>query len=113
MAVIAGLIGSGFMGKTHALALANVNRIFDLPLAVQLHTFGDIDVQTARKAARQLGFAHATGDWRDLISNPDINLIDITTPTASIRKWLWRPSRPESMSIVKSRWRPLPPIAWK
>ncbi|OEI83842.1 Gfo/Idh/MocA family oxidoreductase [Brucella sp. BO3] len=80
MAVIAGLIGSGFMGKTHALALANVNRIFDLPLAVQLHTLGDIDVQTARKAARQLGFAHATGDWRDLISNPDINLIDITTP---------------------------------
>lgn len=80
MAVVTGLIGSGFMGNTHALALANVNRIFDLPLQVELHTLADIDETTAEKAARQLGFAHATGNWRDLIADPAINLIDITTP---------------------------------
>lgn len=80
MAVVTGLIGSGFMGKTHALALANVNRIFDLPLQVELHTLADIDETTAEKAARQLGFAHATGNWCDLIADPTINLIDITTP---------------------------------
>ncbi len=33
-----------------------------------------------QKAAKQLGFANATDNWRTLISNPDINLIDITTP---------------------------------
>jgi predicted dehydrogenase len=80
MAVVAGLIGSGFMGKTHALALANVNRIFDLPVTVELHTLADVDEKTASRAARQLGFAHFTGSWRDLIANPSINLIDITTP---------------------------------
>ncbi|WP_176038093.1 Gfo/Idh/MocA family protein [Brucella tritici] len=78
--VVAGLIGSGFMGKTHALALANVNRVFDLPIEVQLHTLADVNAELARKAAKQLGFANATGDWRTLISTPDINLIDITTP---------------------------------
>lgn len=80
MAVVAGLIGSGFMGKTHALALANVNRVFDLPVEVQLHTLADIDDASARRAARQLGFAHATGNWRDLIADPAVSLIDITTP---------------------------------
>ncbi len=75
-----GLIGSGFMGKTHALALANVNRVFDLPIEVRLHTLADVNAETATKAAKQLGFATATGDWRTLISNPDIDLIDITTP---------------------------------
>ena len=80
MAVVAGLIGSGFMGKTHALALANVNRIFDLPITVELHTLADVDEKTASRAACQLGFAHSTGNWRDLIANPAINLIDITTP---------------------------------
>ncbi len=80
MAIIAALIGSGFMGKTHALALANVNRIFNLPLEVKLHTLADIDEETARKAARQLGFVHATGNWLELIADPDINFIGITTP---------------------------------
>ena len=75
-----GLIGSGFMGKTHALALASVNRVFDLPIEVQLHTLADVNVEIATKAAKQLGFANATGDWRTLISDPDISLIDITTP---------------------------------
>lgn len=75
-----GLIGSGFMGKTHALALANVNRVFDLPIEVRLHTLADVNAEIATKAAKQLGFANATGDWRTLISNPDVDLIDITTP---------------------------------
>ncbi len=78
--VVAGLIGSGFMGKTHALALANVNRVFDLPIDVQLHTLADVNSETASKAAKQLGFANATRDWRELITNRNINLIDITTP---------------------------------
>lgn len=80
MAVVAGLIGSGFMGKAHALALANVNRIFDLPMMVDMHTLADVDVATAKRVAHQFGFTHSTGNWRDLISNPAINLIDITTP---------------------------------
>ena len=80
MTVVAGLIGSGFMGKTHALALANVNRIFDLPLRVELHTLSDIDDAAATRAAQQLGFAYSIGSWRDLIWNKDINLVDITTP---------------------------------
>lgn len=78
--VAAGLIGSGFMGKTHALGLANVNRVFDLPLEVHLHTLADVNPETAERAARQLGFAHSTGDWRHIITHQDIDLVDITTP---------------------------------
>lgn len=62
--VVTGLIGSGFMGKTHALALANVNRVFDLPIEVQLHTLADVNVELAKsrkttgicKCYRQLAY---------------------------------------------------------
>src|SRR5690606_25400416 len=64
----------------HALALANVNRVFDLPVEAKLHTLADVNPEIARKAAERLGFENSTGDWPRLISDPDINLIDITTP---------------------------------
>lgn len=51
-----GLIGSGFMGQAHADAY--------------------------RRAARRFGFAHATADWRALVKDPEIDLVDITTPNA-------------------------------
>lgn len=77
---VIGLIGSGFMGKTHAVGFTNVNRVFDLPIEVRLHTLADVNAEMAAKSATKLGFANATDAWRTLISNPEINLIDITTP---------------------------------
>jgi predicted dehydrogenase len=34
----------------------------------------------ARGAAERFGFARSTGDWRSLIADPEIDLVDITTP---------------------------------
>ena len=80
MTIAVGLIGSGFMGKTHALAFANANRIFDLPEQVELHSLADVTLQAAEGAARQFGFRHASDDWQSLLRDPDINLISVTTP---------------------------------
>ena len=46
-----GLIGTGFMGKAHAFGFTNAARVFDLPVAVELHTVADIDEKAARSAA--------------------------------------------------------------
>lgn len=75
-----GLIGSGFMGKTHAFGFANVGRVFSLPVEVDLTMLADIDVNAAASAAKALGFARSTGDWRQLVADPEVGIVDVTTP---------------------------------
>lgn len=81
-----GLIGSGFMGKAHALGFATAGRVFDLPFEVDLAVLADVSLPAARKAARSLGFRRATGDWRDLLTDPDVHVVDITTPNVLHRE---------------------------
>jgi predicted dehydrogenase len=75
-----GLIGSGFMGRCHANAFRGAPGVFELPLRPSLEVLADIDDATAARAARALGFARSTGDWRALIADPAVDLVDITAP---------------------------------
>jgi predicted dehydrogenase len=76
-----GLIGSGFMGRAHAMAFRAVSGIFaDLAATPVLEILADVDAPTAEKAARAFGFARATGDWRELIADPAVQLVAVTTP---------------------------------
>jgi predicted dehydrogenase len=77
-----GLIGTGFMGKTHALGFAAAPRVFDLAYDIVLHSVADRSDELAAAAAHSLGFANASGDWKRLIADPAIDVIDITTPNA-------------------------------
>ena len=77
-----GLIGTGFMGKTHVFGFATAPRVFDLPYEPVLHTVADRSPELAEGAAVALGFAHASDDWRRLIDDPAIDVIDITAPNA-------------------------------
>jgi len=77
-----GLIGTGFMGKAHVFGFASAQKVFDLPVQIELHTVADITEEAASRAAAELGFAHGTADWRRLIADPEIDVIDITAPNA-------------------------------
>ena len=77
-----GLIGTGFMGKTHTFGFAAAERVFDLPYELVLHAVADQTEALATKAAAALGFARASGDWKTLVADPQIDMIDITTPNA-------------------------------
>lgn len=77
-----GLIGSGFMGKAHVFGFATAQKVFDLPMQIELHTLADITDAAARQAAYDFGFAHYTSDWREMLDNPEIDVIDITAPNA-------------------------------
>ena len=75
-----GLIGSGFMGKAHALAWNAVKPVFgDVP-TIRLAHLGDASEQLARAKADQFGFEKASGDWRQVIADPDVDVVSITTP---------------------------------
>jgi predicted dehydrogenase len=77
-----GLIGTGFMGKAHALGFINASRVFDLPIEAELGTVADVNEAEARRAAQAFGFDKATTDWRDIINDPEIGIVSITAPNA-------------------------------
>jgi len=77
------MIGYNFMGKAHSNAWRQVNRFFDLPAQVEMHTICGRNAASLAKAAAQLGWANTATDWRDVVANPAIDIIDITTPNDS------------------------------
>ena len=75
-----GMIGGGFMAKAHSLAMAAVNMFFDDEIILNRKTLADIDEEMAKTAAKKLGYEKYTNDWRSLIEDPEIDIIDIVTP---------------------------------
>ncbi len=75
-----GLIGTGFMGKTHALAFGCVRAVMgDIPVP-RLEILCDTPLQKAQDMATQFAFARATDDWQDLVTDPRVDIVSITTP---------------------------------
>ncbi|MEZ5834438.1 MAG: Gfo/Idh/MocA family oxidoreductase [Geminicoccaceae bacterium] len=77
-----GLIGSGFMGKAHLFGFAAAGKVFDLPFDFELYTLADISDEVARVAAARMGFGRSTADWRCMVEDPEIDMVDITAPNA-------------------------------
>lgn len=79
-----GLIGTGFMGKTHALAWRNVQAVLGGSLGAvatpDLALLCDTPLARAEAHAQQFGFARATDDWRALVADPLVQVVSITTP---------------------------------
>ena len=75
-----GLIGTGFMGKAHALAYGSVRAVMgDVPTP-RLALLCDTPLEKAQAMADQFGFEKATDDWRALVSDPAVDAVSITTP---------------------------------
>ncbi|MEO9337750.1 Gfo/Idh/MocA family oxidoreductase [Mesorhizobium sp. SB112] len=75
-----GLIGTGFMGKCHALAWNAVRTVFgDVP-PIQLVHLGETSGELAEKRANEFGFRKSSGDWRAVIADPEVDVVSLTTP---------------------------------
>src|ERR1035438_8047464 len=75
-----GLVGYGFMGRTHSNAFARVNQFFDLPYRPVLQAVCARDAAKVAAFAEQWGYASTETDWRKLVERPDIDLVDIASP---------------------------------
>jgi predicted dehydrogenase len=64
----------------HAIALHAVGTVFDDIEAPLCTWLADASEELARKAAADLKFDKATGDWRRLVREPDVDVVDICTP---------------------------------
>jgi predicted dehydrogenase len=75
-----GLIGYGFMGRTHSNAYAQVNHFFDLPYRPVLKAVCARDAAKVKDFADKWGYESVETDWRKLVERKDIDVVDICTP---------------------------------
>ncbi len=77
-----GLIGTGYMGKCHALAWNAVKPVFGDGPRVRLVHLAEVSADLAARRAAEFGFERSTGDWRALIDEPEVDVVSVTTPNA-------------------------------
>lgn len=75
-----GLMGYGFMGRTHSNAFLQASRFFDLPCRPVLQAVCARNADRVKAFAENWGYASVETDWRKLIERKDIDLIDIASP---------------------------------
>lgn len=75
-----GLIGYQFMGKAHSNAYRQANHFFDLPVEINMHTICGRNESAVTKAAETYGWKNVETDWRKVVENPEIDVIDVSTP---------------------------------
>jgi predicted dehydrogenase len=75
-----GLIGAGYMGRAHAIAFHGVGATFGPRYAVECVALADHSARSAEIGAQALGFSRGVADWRELIEDPTLDLLDICAP---------------------------------
>jgi predicted dehydrogenase len=75
-----GLIGTGYMGKCHALAWTGVHAVFGDGPVVRLEHLVEVTPELAAKRAGEFGFARSGADWPALLADPKVDVVSITTP---------------------------------
>ena len=75
-----GIVGGGYMGKAHAVAMAAVGAVFDTALRPRLEMVCATTPASAERYRAAYGFARATDDWRALVADPRVDAIVIAAP---------------------------------
>ncbi|HEY3899963.1 MAG TPA: Gfo/Idh/MocA family oxidoreductase [Chthoniobacter sp.] len=78
-----GIVGYGFMGRTHANGYHNAAKFFDTPLVPVLKAACGRDAAKLKAYADNWGFESTETDWKKLVARKDIDAVDIVTPNDS------------------------------
>ncbi|WDR04783.1 Gfo/Idh/MocA family oxidoreductase [Devosia rhodophyticola] len=75
-----GIVGGGYMGKAHAVAMAAVGAVFDTALRPRLEMVCAASPASAERYRHAYGFARATDDWRALVNDSKVEAVVIASP---------------------------------
>ncbi|MEM8569844.1 MAG: Gfo/Idh/MocA family oxidoreductase [Pseudomonadota bacterium] len=75
-----GIVGGGYMGKAHAVAMAAVGAVFETALRPRLEMVAASTPASGERYARAFGFARAAVDWRALVEDPKVEAVVIASP---------------------------------
>src|SRR5438105_5735127 len=72
-----GMLGYAFMGKAHSNAFHKLPYIFWPPPAIpKLIAIAGRNEQATSEAARRYGYARHYRDWKELVADPEVQLLD-------------------------------------
>jgi predicted dehydrogenase len=75
------IIGTRFMGKAHSNAWSSAPKFFDLELRPVMKLACDLDPKETSDFAENWGWQGIETDWHKVVERPDIDIIDICTPS--------------------------------
>jgi len=81
-----GIVGGGYMGKAHAVAMSAVGAVFNTGLRPTLEMVCASNPASAEKYRTAFGFSRATDNWKVLVADPKIEAIVIASPQETHRQ---------------------------
>lgn len=80
-----GIVGGGYMGKAHSVAMAAVGAVFGTALRPRLEMICATTPASAERYRAAYGFNRATADWRALVADPAVEAVVIASPQETHR----------------------------
>jgi predicted dehydrogenase len=80
-----GVVGGGYMGKAHSVAMAAVGAVFATTLRPRLEMICATTEASAERYRAAYGFQRATSDWQALVADPRVEAIVIASPQETHR----------------------------
>ncbi len=81
-----GIVGGGYMGKAHAVAMSCVGAVFNTTLRPRLEMVAATSDASAQKYQQAYGFQRSTGDWRRLVEDPKVEAVVIASVQSTHRE---------------------------
>lgn len=78
-----GVVGAGYMGKAHSVAMNAVGAVFDTPLKPVCEMLCATTEAGAAAKAKAFGFKRSTADWKTLVDDPAVEAIVIASPQST------------------------------
>ncbi|WP_170391694.1 Gfo/Idh/MocA family protein [Ruegeria arenilitoris] len=81
-----GIVGGGYMGKAHSVAMSAVGAVFDNALRPRLEMICASSPESAERYRAAYGFRRATDDWRALVNDTAVEAVVIASPQSTHRQ---------------------------
>jgi len=78
-----GIVGAGYMGKLHSVAMQSVAAVFDTPLRPVCEMICATTQTGAADKARAFGFKRSTSDWQELVNDQKVEAVIIASPQST------------------------------
>ena len=76
------MIGHGFIGRVHSNAFHQVGHFFQIPYELKLKVVCGRNRTTLEPMASQWSWEEVATDWTQVVTRPDIQVVDIAVPNA-------------------------------
>jgi len=80
-----GIVGGGYMGKAHAVAMASVGALFETGLRPRLEMVAGSTPQSSERLREKFGFRRAAANWEALVADPAVEAVVIASPQGTHR----------------------------